>query len=377
MPDGEGGTILEVRDLVKSFGGLHAIDRCSFAVREGTITGLIGPNGAGKTTAFNVITGMNAPTSGEVRYRGERITGLARHQMPEHDAITAQEGTRDVLDRLGVVRGRRPGRSRPTRLAAGERPPTGVFDTEQRGAPGSLPAARRTAPVGGHEQRAQADEAVRVDEAVRDQFAERIFDLRAQQPASVGYFVEERRAVRREEVEDCARRGTERRCVLVLRKRRPDAQMTARGKHDRRRTHGARRPRATCLQRGYARPDHPAGAAQLVEPARVVLVHPCRQDLCLPGRGRRLEAFELRHDARYRIGALDPCLRGDALPLEQEAHEIACFHRFDLAPQPVHRVAMDAREQAALAPLGLRRLRREAPANHRALGFELQKYGLH
>ena len=95
--------ILEVRDLVKDFGGLRAIDRCSLTVRPGTITGLIGPNGAGKTTLFNVITGFIRPDAGRVHFAGEDITnlpayrifqrGLARtFQIPrEHHSMTVLE----------------------------------------------------------------------------------------------------------------------------------------------------------------------------------------------------------------------------------------------------------------------------------------------
>jgi len=73
--------LLEVRNLTKNFGGLRAIDQCSFSVREGTITGLIGPNGAGKTTLFNIITGFIRPDSGQVMLGGEDITALAPHRI--------------------------------------------------------------------------------------------------------------------------------------------------------------------------------------------------------------------------------------------------------------------------------------------------------
>ncbi len=73
--------LLEVRDLVKDFGGLRAVNRCSLSVKRGTITGLIGPNGAGKTTLFNVITGFHKPDSGQVIFRGEEITGLPAYRV--------------------------------------------------------------------------------------------------------------------------------------------------------------------------------------------------------------------------------------------------------------------------------------------------------
>ncbi|HEY2601881.1 MAG TPA: ABC transporter ATP-binding protein [Thermoleophilaceae bacterium] len=63
--------LLEVNGLTKRFGGVAAVDGCSFHVAEGTITALIGPNGSGKTTAFNMITGYLPADSGEVEFAGK------------------------------------------------------------------------------------------------------------------------------------------------------------------------------------------------------------------------------------------------------------------------------------------------------------------
>jgi branched-chain amino acid transport system ATP-binding protein len=68
--------LLEVRSLTKSFGGIGAVNGVSFAVHPGEILGLIGPNGSGKSTLFNCILGQLAPSSGEVRVDGRRITGM-------------------------------------------------------------------------------------------------------------------------------------------------------------------------------------------------------------------------------------------------------------------------------------------------------------
>ena len=72
--------ILEVRDLVKDFGGVRAVDHCSLDIMPGTITGLIGPNGAGKTTLFNLISGFHKPTSGTITFQGRRIDGMEAHE---------------------------------------------------------------------------------------------------------------------------------------------------------------------------------------------------------------------------------------------------------------------------------------------------------
>jgi branched-chain amino acid transport system ATP-binding protein len=77
-------TLLAVEGLTKSFGGVQAVAGLSFVVNEGEILGLIGPNGAGKTTLFNLITGVFAPDTGRVIFRGIGITGEAPYRVARH-----------------------------------------------------------------------------------------------------------------------------------------------------------------------------------------------------------------------------------------------------------------------------------------------------
>jgi branched-chain amino acid transport system ATP-binding protein len=72
---------LEVKSVTMQFGGLKALVDFDLAMAPGELVGLIGPNGAGKTTAFNAITGVYAPTAGDVILCEERINGLKPHQI--------------------------------------------------------------------------------------------------------------------------------------------------------------------------------------------------------------------------------------------------------------------------------------------------------
>lgn len=76
-----GEAVLEVNAARKVFGGLTAVNDVSFSVHAGQIVGLIGPNGAGKSTTFNLITGVLDLSAGEVRFRGERISGLPSREI--------------------------------------------------------------------------------------------------------------------------------------------------------------------------------------------------------------------------------------------------------------------------------------------------------
>lgn len=73
--------VLEVTGLRKTFGGLTAVNDLSFTVNEGEILSIIGPNGSGKTTAFNLITGIYEPDSGDILLKGESIAGLRPDQI--------------------------------------------------------------------------------------------------------------------------------------------------------------------------------------------------------------------------------------------------------------------------------------------------------
>ncbi len=73
--------LLEARAITKRFGGLVAVNQVDFTIDEHAIVSLIGPNGAGKTTFFNIVAGLYTPTSGEVRFAGQNITGLKPHAI--------------------------------------------------------------------------------------------------------------------------------------------------------------------------------------------------------------------------------------------------------------------------------------------------------
>jgi len=81
MASAANGIVLQARDLRKAFGGVQAVDGCSFAVPRGKICGLIGPNGSGKTTTFNLLTGLAQPDGGQVLHNGVDIVGLKPYRI--------------------------------------------------------------------------------------------------------------------------------------------------------------------------------------------------------------------------------------------------------------------------------------------------------
>ena len=73
--------ILELKNVNKSFGGVHAVEDMSMVIEKGELAGLIGPNGAGKTTIFNLVTGVYDVTSGEIEFKGKNINKLKTYQV--------------------------------------------------------------------------------------------------------------------------------------------------------------------------------------------------------------------------------------------------------------------------------------------------------
>jgi len=90
--------LLEVDGLRKQFGGVVAVDGASFAVGEGSLTGLIGPNGAGKSTTFNLITGIHEPTGGRVTFDGQEITGLPPYTLANRGLVRTFQIARELSD---------------------------------------------------------------------------------------------------------------------------------------------------------------------------------------------------------------------------------------------------------------------------------------
>ena len=90
--------MLQVRDLKKHYGGIRAVDGCSFDVEAGSITALIGPNGAGKTTAFNCISRTTEPTGGDVLLDGVALDGMRPHQVTKLGLSRTFQITRNLED---------------------------------------------------------------------------------------------------------------------------------------------------------------------------------------------------------------------------------------------------------------------------------------
>ncbi|MES0359436.1 MAG: ABC transporter ATP-binding protein [Anaerolineales bacterium] len=90
--------LLQTQELSKSFGGIKAVNDCTFEVEEGSISALIGPNGAGKTTVFNLISGLLKPDSGSITYKGERIEGKQPHQVTRRGVSRTFQISRDLQE---------------------------------------------------------------------------------------------------------------------------------------------------------------------------------------------------------------------------------------------------------------------------------------
>jgi ABC-type branched-subunit amino acid transport system ATPase component len=86
---------LEVRGLTKHFGGVVAVDDCSFQAPLGQVTGLIGPNGAGKSTAIDLISGFKLPDSGTVIFKGKALEGLPPHRISRLGLIRTFQSPRE------------------------------------------------------------------------------------------------------------------------------------------------------------------------------------------------------------------------------------------------------------------------------------------
>ena len=95
MSETEPTLALEVRGLTKLFGGVRAVDDCSFVVPSGQVTGLIGPNGAGKSTAIDLISGFKLPDSGTVIFKGGPIQGLPPHRIARMGLIRTFQSPRE------------------------------------------------------------------------------------------------------------------------------------------------------------------------------------------------------------------------------------------------------------------------------------------
>ena len=123
--------LLETRGLSKAFGGLLAVNRVDFGLRQGELRAIIGPNGAGKTTFFNLISGLLHPTAGRILFREEDITGFPAHRV-------ARRGIARTLQITSIFAGM------TVRRTSGARPSEG---SSMRSIVGCLMSARAMASI--------------------------------------------------------------------------------------------------------------------------------------------------------------------------------------------------------------------------------------
>ena len=97
-----GGALLKSEALSRRFGGVVALKRVDFEVKDGEIVGLIGPNGAGKTTFFNIATGLLPPSEGWIQVSGRVISGLPPHRITALGVARTYQNIR-LFDRMSVL----------------------------------------------------------------------------------------------------------------------------------------------------------------------------------------------------------------------------------------------------------------------------------
>ena len=100
--------LLKATKLSKVFGGLKAVSNFEVTIEKGELIGLIGPNGAGKTTAFNLLTGVYEPTTGEIEFDGKSMLGLKPYQITQHGLARTFQNIRlfaelSVLDNVKIA----------------------------------------------------------------------------------------------------------------------------------------------------------------------------------------------------------------------------------------------------------------------------------
>jgi len=100
--------LLKVTNVSKVFGGLKAVSDFDVAIEKGELVGLIGPNGAGKTTAFNLLTGVYEPTTGEIEFDGKSMIGLKPYQITQRGMARTFQNIRlfaelSVLDNVKIA----------------------------------------------------------------------------------------------------------------------------------------------------------------------------------------------------------------------------------------------------------------------------------